>query len=85
MDAEPGLPRYKEVASKFAPSVEMLCANVLYKKSNELALKPYKVFDKCGVRVGVGALMGIHAWCVTSKKEGLDLVGIEEGAKWLAK
>jgi len=72
VDAKPGLPRLLEVAEKFAPNCPILNGNVIYSETKELIFKPYKIFTKLGVRIGVASLLGEQAWSVTSAKDSLE-------------
>ena len=69
-----GLDRFKEVASRYAPNVKMLCGNVFAETgggdngnaATAPTLAPFHIFEvQGGVKVGVAAVLGAEAWSVT--------------------
>jgi len=71
---EAGLARFVSTATRHAPKLGLLCANVLDAATHKPALLPYKLFQVDGITVGVTSVLGPDAWRVTPRglRTGLE-------------
>mmetsp|Transcript_157660 Transcript_157660/g.505565 ORF Transcript_157660/g.505565 Transcript_157660/m.505565 type:complete len:573 (+) Transcript_157660:116-1834(+) len=86
-----GIPHFKKVAAKYAPNVELLCANVVDERTGELLFRPHAVFEPfsggndpfSGIKVGVAAVLGEQAFDVitSSLRKGLRYTDYLEAAR----
>ena len=83
-DSSRGLGYLKNLATRFAPDLEILCGNVIEQATGEPVFAPHAVFERpAGVRIGVAAVLGRAAWEVVGmpKRRGLCLADFEQCAR----
>ena len=83
-DSSCGLGYLKNLATRFAPHLQILCGNVIEQATGEPVFAPHAVFERPGgVRIGVAAVLGRAAWEVIDvpKRHGLRLADFERCAR----
>ena len=84
LDSSCGLGYLKNLATRFAPHLRILCGNVTEQATGEPVFAPHAVFERpAGLRIGVAAVLGPAAWEVIDvrKRHGLRLADFERCAR----